>query len=102
MSRAMQVALGAWVGLLALLALQMACLLLPLGSWHLLVALALSGAMAGIVAYAFMELANAPKLASIFAYAGLGWLLILFCLGGADYATRLANFVVEPIRRLTP
>jgi caa(3)-type oxidase subunit IV len=97
-----QVALGAWIGLLALLGLQLVCALLPLGSWHLLIALALSGAMAGIVAYAFMELASAPKLASIFAYAGLAWLMILFSLGGADYLTRLANLVVEPIRRLAP
>jgi hypothetical protein len=35
-----------------------------------------------------MELAKAPKLALIFAYGGLFWVMVMFVLGGADYATR--------------
>ncbi len=53
--------------------------------WPLPAALAVAGAMAPIVAYAFMGLAEAPNLARIFAYAGVGWMMIRFCLGGADY-----------------
>jgi caa(3)-type oxidase subunit IV len=102
MSRKIRIALGAWAALLLLLGGQLGLWLLPAGSWHLPAALAVAGAMAAIVAYAFMELAEAPKLARIFAYAGVGWMMILFCLGGADYVTRVTSFVAEPFRQLAP
>jgi len=95
MTRKACIAFGAWAALLLSLAGQLALLLLPEGTWHLYAALALAGTMAAIVAYAFMELADAPKLAAIFAYAGVGWMLILFCLGGADYVTRMTTFLIR-------
>ena len=95
-------ALLAWLSLMLLLGVQLGCLWLPLGRYHLPVALALSVLMANIAAFAFMELGRAPRLAQIFAYAGLFWLLIMVFLGGADYATRALAPVAEPISRLTP
>ncbi len=84
-----------WVGLLALLGLQVGLAFLPLGQAHLYFALGVSVAMATIVAWIFMELASAPHLARIFAYAGLFWVMVLFSLGGSDYATRAWNRAVE-------
>jgi caa(3)-type oxidase subunit IV len=78
----------AWVGLLALLGAQLGLAYLPLGAAHLPFALGVAVAMATIVAWVFMELAKAPHLARIFAYGGLFWVMVLFALGGSDYATR--------------
>ena len=77
-----------WVGLLALLGVQIGLAFLPLGQAHLYFALGVAVAMATVVAWIFMELASAPHLARIFAYAGLFWVMVLFALGGSDYATR--------------
>jgi len=84
-----------WVGLLALLGMQVGLAFLPLGQAHLYFALGVSVVMATIIAWIFMELANAPHLARIFAYAGLCWVMVLFALGGSDYATRAWNRVTE-------
>ena len=84
-----------WVGLLVLLGAQIGLAFLPLGRAHLPVALGVSVAMATIIAWLFMELAKAPRLARIFAYGGLFWVLALFALGGADYATRAWNRAAE-------
>ena len=77
-----------WLGLIALLAVQIGLAYLPLGRAHLWFALGVSTAMATIVVWVFMELAKAPRLALIFAYGGLFWVMVLFTLGGTDYATR--------------
>jgi len=84
-----------WVGLLALLGLQVGLAFLPLGQAHLYFALCVSVAMATIIAWIFMELAKAPHLARIFAYGGLFWVMVLFTLGGSDYLTRAWNRVTE-------
>lgn len=84
-----------WIGLLALLGVQVGLAFLPLGGAHLYFALGISVAMATIVAWIFMELASAPDLARIFAYAGLFWVMVLFALGGSDYATRAWNRATE-------
>ena len=84
-----------WLGLLALLGLQVGLAFLPLGQAHLYFALGVSAAMATIIAWIFMELASAPHLARIFAYAGLFWVMVLFSLGGSDYATRAWNRATE-------
>ncbi len=84
-----------WVGLLALLGVQVGLAYLPLGPAHLYFALGVSVAMATIVAWIFMELASAPHLARIFAYAGLFWVMVLFVLGGSDYTTRAWNRATE-------
>jgi caa(3)-type oxidase subunit IV len=91
----MRTLLIGWAGLLALLAVQIGLAHLPLGAAHLWFALAISAAMATIVAWLFMELAKAPHLARIFAYGGLFWIMALFALGGADYATRAWNRATE-------
>ena len=84
-----------WIGLLALLGVQVGITYLPLGEAHLYFALGISVAMATIVAWVFMELASAPHLARIFAYAGLFWVMVMFVLGGSDYATRTWNRATE-------
>lgn len=84
-----------WLGLLALLGVQVGLAFLPLGSAHLYFALGVSVAMATIIAWIFMELASAPHLARIFAYAGLFWVMVMFSLGGSDYATRAWNKATE-------
>lgn len=84
-----------WAGLLALLGVQVGLAFLPLGGAHLYFALGVAVAMATIVAWIFMELASAPHLARIFAYAGLFWVMVMLALGGADYATRGWNRATE-------
>ncbi len=84
-----------WLGLMVLLGVQMALAWLPLGAAHLYFALGISVAMATIVVWVFMELAKAPALARIFAYAGLFWVAVMVALGGADYATRTQNPATE-------
>ena len=84
-----------WAGLLALLGAQIGLAFLPLGRAHLPIALGVAVTMAAIVAWLFMELAKAPRLARIFAYGGLFWVLALFALGGSDYATRAWNRATE-------
>lgn len=77
-----------WLALILLVAAQIGLAWLPLGRSHLWFALGVSAAMATIVVWVFMELAKAPRLAMIFAYGGLFWVMVLFALGGSDYATR--------------
>lgn len=84
-----------WVGLLALLGVQIGLAFLPLGAAHLYFALGVSVAMATIIAWIFMDLASAPHLARIFAYVGLFWVMVLVSLGGSDYATRAWNRASE-------
>ena len=85
----------AWVGSMALLGLQFGLAWLKLGPAHLYFALGTAVAMATIVAWIFMELARAPHLARIFAYGGLFWVMVMFALGGSDYATRGWNRATE-------
>jgi len=85
-----------WAVLMAALGAQFGLGLLPLGSAQVAVALGLSAAMAAIVAFACMDLARAPRLAAIFAVGGILWLMVLFTLGGAEYATRLITPVAPP------
>jgi hypothetical protein len=45
-------------------------------------------AMAALVGFGFMRPRAAPRLAAVFALAGIFWLAVLLGLGGLDQATR--------------
>ena len=75
----------AWLGLLALLALQLVLHWVGLGAVVPYVGLL----MAGVVAFRFMRLGRASGLSRVFALAGVFWLLILFGLSATDLLSRV-------------
>jgi cytochrome c oxidase subunit IV len=77
-----------WLGLLALLGLTVTLAYQPLGSFNTVVALAIAGIKATLVAVIFMELRERNALTIIFAGAGVFWLAIMFWLVLGDYTTR--------------
>jgi cytochrome c oxidase subunit 4 len=79
---------GAWLALLALLALTVTLAYAPLGALNAVVALAIGTIKAAIVAAIFMELRHRGFRTLIFACAGLFWLGILLWLGSMDFLTR--------------
>ncbi|MCK1478839.1 cytochrome c oxidase subunit 4 [Bradyrhizobium sp. LB1.3] len=82
------VLIGAWLGLLALLALTVMLAYVPLGAGNAVVALSIGTIKAGLVAAVFMELRHSNGLTLVFAGAGLFWLGILLWLGLMDFMTR--------------
>ena len=79
---------GAWLTLLALLALTVVLAYVPLGAGNGVVALTIGTIKAGLVAAIFMELRHRGGLTLVFAGAGLFWLGILLWLGSMDFLTR--------------
>lgn len=78
----------AWLGLLALLGVELgAALLLPATAGGALVLLAMA-AMLAVVMLLFMRLRRSSGLAQAFAVAGLLWLAILLGLGSVDPLSR--------------
>jgi cytochrome c oxidase subunit 4 len=80
--------IGAWLSLLALLALTVTLAYVPLGAGNALAALAIGTTKARLVAAIFMELRHRSGLTLVFAGAGLFWLGILLYLGSMDFLTR--------------
>ncbi|OJU25833.1 MAG: hypothetical protein BGN91_09790 [Nitrobacter sp. 62-13] len=80
--------LGAWLALLALLALTVTLSFVPLGNLNSGIALTIAATKAAIVAAVFMELRHRGTRTYIFAGAGLFWLGILLWLGMMDFLTR--------------
>lgn len=80
--------IGAWIGLLFLLASTVTLAYVPLGAGNALVALGIGTTKAGLVAAFFMELRHRRGLTLAFASAGLFWLGILLWLGLMDFLTR--------------
>ena len=74
--------------LLALLALTWSIGYVNLGSFNLIVALAIAIAKALLVALFFMHIKGSSRLLHFAATAGVIWLLILLSLTLADYFTR--------------
>jgi cytochrome c oxidase subunit 4 len=77
-----------WLGLLGLMAANMALAYLRLGAFSPFAHVAVAAAMAAIVLIVFMELERGLTLLWVFAGAGFFWLAILFVLTGIDYWTR--------------
>lgn len=88
MRRVLRPPLLAWLGLLALLAVEFGAAHLPLG--HALAGLILlpAAAMVAVVGFAFMRLGSSGRLARCFAIAALFWLALLLSLGSMDPMTR--------------
>ena len=78
-----------WLALLALLAASGASAWLPLGWINGAISLAIAAIKALLVLVVFMRLRRAHSLVRLTAATGLGTLLLLFALAGADYATRV-------------
>ena len=78
-----------WAALLVLLGLTFWLAYLPLGSLNLVIALGIAAAKAGLVVLLFMELRSSNDIVRLAAAAGVLWLVIMFLLTVADYATRL-------------
>ena len=80
--------IGAWLGLLGLLALTVTMAYMPLGAANAVVAIGIGIIKAALVAAIFMELRHRDALILLFAGAGLFWLGILLWLGLMDFLTR--------------
>lgn len=74
-----------WAALMLLLAATTASAFVPLGSFNIVVSLAIAIIKALIVLLVFMELRASKGLVRAFAAAGFFWLLIMIVLTGADY-----------------
>ena len=74
-----------WSALMLLLAATTASAFVPLGSFNIVVSLAIAIIKALIVLLVFMELRASKGLVRAFAAAGFFWLLIMIVLTGADY-----------------
>ena len=77
-----------WVGLLALLALNVGVAFLPLGPAKTPLNLALAVIQASLMFAVFMRLNRASTLVKLTAGAGFVWLSFLFLIGSADFLTR--------------
>jgi cytochrome c oxidase subunit 4 len=78
----------AWLALLALLAATFMLSQVEMGSWNTVASFGIATAKAVLVAMFFMHLRRASSLVLLFAVAGLAWLVLLYGLSGADFATR--------------
>ena len=74
--------------MLALLALTWGIAYVDLGSFNLIVALAIALAKAIVIALFFMHIKGSNRLLHLAAVAGLMWLAILIALTLSDYFTR--------------
>jgi cytochrome c oxidase subunit 4 len=77
-----------YAALLVLAGATTAVAYVDLGAWNVAVALAIAGAKAVLVALYFMHLRTSPRVAWLFAGAGVFWLAILLALAAADLSTR--------------
>ncbi len=85
---AIKVYLKVWGALLLLLALTVAAAYVPMGEFHLPVALAISVTKAFLIVFVFMEIKWGGRLLHLAAIAALLWLAIFFVLTFNDYLTR--------------
>ena len=84
-----------YLALMAPLGLTVALSFVSLGSFTIVVALAIAFAKTGLIALYFMHLRYRAHLTWLFAAAGLVWLLILIGLTLSDYLTRFWILVAE-------
>ena len=77
-----------WVGLLALLAVNIGLTFLPLGRAKTAVNLAVAVIQASLMFGVFMRLNRSTNLLRLAPFAGLVWASFLFLLAGAHYLAR--------------
>ena len=80
--------LGVFFALMILLVLTLVAAAVDLGPLNLPIALAIAFLKAGIIVLYFMHVKFNSRLVQVFAGAAIIWLLIMFILTLADYATR--------------
>jgi cytochrome c oxidase subunit 4 len=78
----------AWAVLILLFGLSVLSAYLDIGVFHPVMNFGIAATQAVIILLVFMRLRGRPSLTWVFAGAGFFWLLFLFGLGMADYATR--------------
>jgi cytochrome c oxidase subunit 4 len=88
MERSIRPLILTWLALLLLLATSAGSAWLKLGWVNTAIGLAVATSKSVLVALVFMRLRRAHALLRLAAVAGLTTLALLFCLAGADYATR--------------
>lgn len=84
-----------WLGLLAMVAIELGVSALPLPRSLRPVLMLPALTMVGVVGLVFMRANRGPSTARVFALAGLFWLTILLGLGTMDPLTR-AVYAVQP------
>jgi cytochrome c oxidase subunit IV len=77
-----------WLVMMLLLGLSVLSAYLDIGIFHPVVNFGIAATQAAIIFIMFMHLRGRPSLKWVFAGAGFFWLMFLFGLGIADYATR--------------
>lgn len=85
----------AWLALILLLGISIGIAFLHLGRAAPIAQFAIAATQAALIFILFMRLRGRPSLKWIFAGAGFFWLLLLYGLSTADYATR-AGFPTQP------
>lgn len=78
----------AWLVLILLLGLSVLSANLDIGIFHPVVNFGIAATQGAIILVVFMRLRGRPSLKWAFAGAGFFWLMFLFGLSMADYATR--------------
>ena len=81
--------------LMVLLALTYGVYYLQLGTWGIVVAMAIAFSKALLILLFFMHVRYSSNLTKVAAFAGVFWLLILFLLTFSDYFSR-SWLAVEP------
>jgi cytochrome c oxidase subunit 4 len=84
----MRTAVATFVALLVLTTATVAAAYVDLGALSTVVALAIAGVKAAIVALWFMHLRGSGRVVWLTALAGVAWLALLIVLLMADFATR--------------
>lgn len=80
--------LAVWLGLCLLLAATCSVAYVPLGAANLPISLAIAAIKAALVGGIFMRLRTSTPLERLAAFIGPAWIVIMFLLLFADYATR--------------
>jgi caa(3)-type oxidase subunit IV len=86
--RLLRVPLAVWAALCLLLATTCTLAYVPMGDGNLPVSLAIAATKSALVGAVFMRLSEHNALNRLAASVGPIWVLVLFILIGADYATR--------------
>ena len=86
--RTLRLYLIVWAALMALVALTVASSYIELGSFNLLVSLAISAAKTALVMTLYMELRREHGTTIVFALTGFFWLALMIAPTVADLATR--------------
>lgn len=80
--------IAVYVALLVLVVATVGAAMIPLGSLSFAVMIGIAFTKAFLIMWIFMHVKNESSLVKIFAFLGIGWMMILFVFMLADYLTR--------------